>query len=932
MESFRRGVYEFCSRNKAYFISMGLPVLILLLADAAFGIYPFGEHAPLALDLNAQYVYYYEYMYDVFAGKESIFYSWSRSLSGEFIGLFAYYLASPFNLIIWLFPRSCVTEGILVMQLAKSAAVGFAAAFYLKKQRGFSDFTTVLFSVSFAMCGYFAAHTINPMWLDGPVALPLVLAGVERVCDKRKFLLYTLSLIYIFLANYYIGYMVGIFSALYFLYYLLSKRSMAANVKDVCKAVLVYGMSSVSAILISCPILIPVYKSLSVGKLVYGDPSYSLRENFKSPRENFNISDILIKLFPGTYDTIRPEGLPMLYCGTLALIFAVMYFASRKIPLRQRIAGGILLGAMVVSMYVMPIDMVWHGGQVPVWMPFRYSFTITFLLIIFGAEAFETFAAAKGARVRGVGAVFAVLLGVLLLSDHYGGNEYFDTTLIILIPLVFLCAAAVLIVCFKKAKRRKAANIALASLVCVELLANAAITMYKGHDDIWYSSRKSYTDIIPPTREVMNEIRERDSGFYRSEKTYHRTVNDPQAVGMYGISHSSSTYNVKVIDLLKRLGFGARDHYSRYDGATMLTDDILGFKYVLSKNPDLVPYEDCVLTKEDIKAYENIDAFPIAYLADIGVIGSQLSGNDPFVAQLSLARLISGGNWEFYHPIFDMMFDSENISIGSTTDAHISYKKRNTNESAYISYTVTMPHKGRAYVYFPTYYERECALYVNDKYNRNYFESENHVTAYLGSYDEGESFDVRLELYKDDLYFTEAMFFYLDEDELAQFNNAVWDMNSETVVTRTGHGTLEITVNAEKNCALFMSIPIEEGWIAEIDGEDVQIVPAVDDTLMALRVAEGKHKITLRFFPAGLKTGLALMAVGFVIFAFMLLTPRLLVPITKRIISEARGIEDNTEKIGQIENTDKETISAADEINTDGEFNESNRGNDNGQF
>lgn len=922
----RHSIYELWLRYKAYIFSIVLPITILLLADAFFGIYPFGEHSALALDLNAQYVYYYEYMYDVFAGKESIFYSWGRSLSGEFIGLFAYYLASPFNLIIWLFPRESVTEGILVMQLAKAAAVGLTSAFYLKKQRGFSDLTTVIFSVSFAMCGYFAAHTINPMWLDGLIALPLVLAGVERVCDKRKFLLYTLSLVYIFIANYYIGYMVGIFSALYFLYYLLSQKSSVSGVKDVCKAVLVYGISSVSAVLISCPIIIPVYKSLSVGKLVYGDPGYSLRDNFENPRENFNIADIFIKLFPGTYDTIRPEGLPMLYCGTFALIFAALYFLSKKIPLRQRIAGGVLLGAMVISMYVMPVDMLWHGGQVPVWMPFRYSFAITFMLVSFGAEAFEQFASGKSRRVRGIGAVFALLLGVLLFSDYYGGNEYYDTTLVILMPIICLCVITVMIVWFKRSEGRKIMGISVSVLVCVELLLNAIVTFNKAHDDIWYSSRESYTNIIPPTREVMDEIRERDTGFYRSEKTYHRTVNDPAAVGMYGISHSSSTYNAKVIELLRKIGYGARDHYTRYDGATMLTDDILGFKYVLSKNPDLVPYYESVLEKGDIKAYENRDAFPIAYLADIGVISSELASENPFAAQTSLARLISGKNYELYYPITDMMFDSSNVSIGSTTDAHISYKKRDTNSSAYISYNVIMPHSGKAYVYFPTYYERECALYVNDKYSKNYFESENHTIAYLGSYDAGESFNVRLELYKDDLYFTEAMFFYLDEDELADFNRSVWEMNRNTSVERTGHSELEITVNAEKDSALFMSIPIEEGWSAYIDGEAVQIVPAVDDTLMAIRVPAGEHKITVSFFPAGLKNGLAMMAVGLVIFAAMLLIPLL--------IAKGDRLASKTQNDGVFlryfdEYADEELPNFNEnEINN----NDDNGGNDNGQF
>ena len=88
--------------SRVYWLSFLLPPAILFISYIIFQVWPFGERSVLSLDLNAQYVYYYDYMYDVFAGKESLFYSWSRNLSGEFMGIIGYYLASPFNLRVWL--------------------------------------------------------------------------------------------------------------------------------------------------------------------------------------------------------------------------------------------------------------------------------------------------------------------------------------------------------------------------------------------------------------------------------------------------------------------------------------------------------------------------------------------------------------------------------------------------------------------------------------------------------------------------------------------------------------------------------------------------------------------------------------------------------------------------------------------------------------
>lgn len=853
-------IRDFCIRKRAYLISFVIPPVILFIAYAIFGMHPFGEKSVLGLDLNAQYVYYFEYMYDVFAGKESIFYCWSGSLSGEFLGLFAYYLASPFNIIVWLFPRENITEGIMAMQLLKCAAVGLSASFMLKKHRGFSDYTAILFSIMYALSGYFAAQTINPMWLDGLIALPLVLMGVERVCDKRKFLLYTLSLIYIFVANYYIGYMIGIFSAIYFVGYLASGKSDAKGFAQIFRSILVYGFASVAGILSSCFMILPVYKSLANGKLDFGNPDYSFVENF-------NLANSFIKLFPGTFDTIRPEGLPMLYCGTVAILFAAIYFMFRKIPLRQRITSGFLLGVMFLSMYIKPIDMFWHGGQVPVWMPFRYSFIISFMLILFGAEAFEKI---SSIRDKTIGAAFAILLGVLLLSDYYGGSEHFNTTLIIVIPIIALALTAVFAVIFKK-YNGNAARILLACLVYVELLSNTVITVYRMNKDIYYSPRKSYVDEIPPTRDIAESVYELDDGFYRMEKTYHRCVNDNMATRMYGMSHSTSTFNAKVIAFMKKIGYGAREHYTRYDGATMLSDDIFGVKYVLSKSAVLVPYTDTVSVENDlgVTVYENGDALPIAYLADSGIVKKRLGGENPFEVQMILASLLAGEDQYIYEQIFDYVFNCENINIGSTTDGHTSYKKRNNDNDASISYEIKTSHAGAVYMYLPTQYERKCHLYVDGRYIKDYFENENHSIAYLGTYGAGETFTVSLTLTSDAVYVEKPLFYYIDSEKLEKFNSTMQSMNTETSVTRTSGSSLTVEVNAEKDCALFTTIPIEEGWSAYIDGEKAELLSTADDTLICLNVPQGKHTIELKFFPAGLKYGLLLTGSGILLIVIM---------------------------------------------------------------
>ena len=55
---------------------------------------------------------------------------------------------------------------------------------------------------------------------------------------------------------------------------------------------------------------------------------------------------------------------------------------------------------------------------------------------------------------------------------------------------------------------------------------------------------------IAESREEVAQVAEFDDDFYRMEKTYHRTVNDPMALGIAGLSHSTSTLNARALDFI----------------------------------------------------------------------------------------------------------------------------------------------------------------------------------------------------------------------------------------------------------------------------------------------------------------------------------------------------------------------------------------------
>ena len=94
------------------FLSFLLPLFVMVVIYATMGVYPFGNSTLLTVDLGQQYVDFFSYYRTTLLSDPSaIFFSFTKSFGGEMLGLWAYYLMSPFNFIFLLFPAVPVALG-----------------------------------------------------------------------------------------------------------------------------------------------------------------------------------------------------------------------------------------------------------------------------------------------------------------------------------------------------------------------------------------------------------------------------------------------------------------------------------------------------------------------------------------------------------------------------------------------------------------------------------------------------------------------------------------------------------------------------------------------------------------------------------------------------------------------------------------------------
>ncbi|MDR0197856.1 MAG: YfhO family protein [Oscillospiraceae bacterium] len=868
-------VKKFFKNERQIWLSFAISYAVMLISYIIFGVYPVYKNSVLSLDLNAQYAYYFAYMKDVFARDASLFYSWSRNLSGEFVGIIGYYLFSPFNLLVWIFPLSHLTEGLLLMILAKIGFVGVTMSVYLSKCRGFSKTPTVLFSVMYALTSYNIVQTMNPMWLDGVMVLPLVAMGIESLLRGGKYKLLIFSLIYAFVTCFYIGYMIGIFAALYFIYYAFSsRRASAGNAALILKRGGLFAACAVIAVLCSCFILLPVFSSLSMGKFEFAEGLFSEGYEFEA-KSNFNLIEATRKLFPNSYDTVRMDGLPFLYCGTLALLTLPAYFFCPRIRRARRVSGAVLIAVLAVCMYITPVDMFWHGGQVPNWLPYRYSFMLCFLFLSFGAEAFERLRKIRYGTLGAAALFFAALLVYWEQADTFmpdlgKGRDVFDSFGAILPALGFLVLFSSFVILAKnKFGKSAAASVFIVLAVSLELLYNTAYSVYKQHVDITYSTRESFNRVILPTREVADRIKREDDGFYRMEKTYFRSANDPMALGMKGVTHSSSLLNAKAISLLKSLGYSSRSHASRYSGATPLTDDLMGFKYILSCSGNNTVN---ISSADDITVTVNADVMPIAYLVSPKTELLEFDVDDVFLNQNRMLSAMLGYDADQPRKYFrDVPIDdlrTVNLDYQRVTESYDRYTKRDENTEAYIEYSLIADADGDYYMYLPSDYERRCDLFVNGVSMGVYFESENHHIKNIGNFKEGDFITVKLRLQKDKVFLRNERFARLDVEWLEEDIAKLHEMNANTEFKALSNTRLRVTTDYDEESLLFMSIPDEPGWKVKVDGKKALIVQ-IAGGLMAVDVPPGKHTVEMEFFPNYMPMGICLSLLGICLYTLL---------------------------------------------------------------
>ena len=241
------------------------------------------------------------------------------------------------------------------------------------------ELTAVCTGCMYALSNYVLGYYSNLMWLDCVMLLPVFAWTIERLVQTGHWRIYAVVLGYCILSNYYMGFILCVFSVLYFIaVYFEAGISKGRWWKCWMKFSGASLLGGGTAAVILVPAVLSIAKTTAakqVGLSGTGGTYGNLWEQ---------LDRLMFDSFP--YATSGDQAAINLYCGCAALLFTAAFFINRRICWKQKAAMAVLLVFYFAGFHFQTLNLILHGLHKPVGMPNRFAFVFVFLLLKTASE------------------------------------------------------------------------------------------------------------------------------------------------------------------------------------------------------------------------------------------------------------------------------------------------------------------------------------------------------------------------------------------------------------------------------------------------------------------------------------------------------------------------------------------------------------------
>lgn len=861
--------YKIFYKNRYVFLTTVLATACIAVIYVIFSVFPFGSITVMRMDLYHQYGPLFAELYDRIVEHKSLLYSWITGGGSSFLGNYLNYLSSPLSFLIFLFDKEDISYAITFIVAFKCILSATSFSYYLKKSFNKDNYFLSAFGILYAFSAYFLAYYWNVMWLDAMIMLPLIALGIEKIFKTGDIKLYTVSLVILFFANYYMGYMCCIFAVLYFFVCFINTYSNDGKLNENAvyekkystKALMnnvfinrgvKFAFASIIAALICAITLVPVFMILKNSSATSG----TFPQTFKS---YFDLLDLITSHFALLETTIRSSGdnvLPNIYTGILTFILLPLFLVNNKIKLKEKATYVVLIIFFVFCFNNNCAEYIWHAFHFPNDLPYRYSYMYSFIIAVMGYKTILNF---KGIKVKDIAYTGLAIISFVIICQKFLTKKMTNSTIYATIIFVALWCGFLFLLKNKNAQKKTVSFVLVTFILC-ETIISSIVGLPLNQDNKNYKENyKTYTDAI-------NYIDNKDSGFYRTELCYLNTRMDPAYYGYNGISVFSSMAYESYSQLQSSLGMQSNKVNSyTYNTQTPVYNMMFNIKYLIQTDVSLAPSSNLykkIYNTSDKKSnvYESKYNLPIAYCVNSKIDDWVTDEGNPFEIQSDFVKLATGYS-NLFKPVEYNSTDFDAVSGDDVTENGTYWLEKSDSSSNYGTETVSLSPTidGNLYLYVKS--SDLKTITVNSEKVSDITQSmEDAYILDLGYHNKGDEVLVSLDASAMESESTSFDFYCYTADDTVVKNMYNSLAGNSLNVESYSDTTIKGTVNAKENCYLYSSIPYDDGWSVYVDGKKAETFE-IGGTLLAIELTPGQHKIEYKYFPVGFLYGIIISAV-----------------------------------------------------------------------
>lgn len=826
-------------RVKLYAIPGLITCAVIVFIYVFKGIWPFRANRIDYFDNMQQVAPLYAHLWDWMHGKASLWFDWYTGFGTNVsMSISAFSMLSPFNLLLYLFPRTLILESISILTLVKMIFMAVAMYAYInKKYNSLSYNMKVVFSLMYTFCGYTVLYgSCFTPWMDIVALFPLLMLAYENMMQTGKKLFYIIMVAIIFIINYYLGAMslvyIFLISGAYVL--LMSKKE---KIKEHAWNL---GIGTVAGLGLSCFVLVPVMMQLSGSQR--GGSGQGIVSQYIGWIKSAIISDGQMAAF---------QRWMMLYGMAFAaavIIMGLKKFKEEKNTIRYMIS---LLLISLLPIVVEGINLMWHFGSYNGYT-LRNGYIVAFTLITvaayFAQRMFEEVTADKKQLVKQLvifvvaAAVYAVIYNIIPSND------------IILAAFILFIAIFIAAFIFYNKKLKKDGigfdfNTIIA-IVAIEVFIGAYSLI--GPPKFYEYEPYQYGDYVQAANEVKDSLDIEESVTDRIvNPDISLNANYPLILRRSAMSSFTAALQSDTQSYSKKFGYSKYFLWLLDSGGTVFTNSLFHVIQAVNVNELDSQMYTAVRSDGDYTLYDANYKLPFAMSVNKNITRQDFSGN-----------------WEDLHNIFykALTNDTQDIVNG------MSYTKK---ESSVIrEYNVRADGKQAVYINIVDVNNRNTDanaswlissmhIYVNgeavlvptlgDVKNTAYFTDYNNNLVYLGTF-ENENFTIRVE-YDDPWYLkvSEVSFAGLDMDKMQSLVDKHADDYCETSYTSDSL-TVKLNGSGVNNMAL-IPVVYSDNWNVKVNGKKVK-AKSVCGLFTGVDIHAGENVIEMTFEPKGKKVGM----------------------------------------------------------------------------